>query len=64
MVFGLAVADGRLRLVYLAFGLRHHRRGSSAQTAYEIAHQRLHRDPPARANHPGHAGPFGGYWVR
>jgi len=35
-----------LALRYLAFGVRHHPRGSNAQTLYEIAHRRLHGQLP------------------
>jgi hypothetical protein len=31
-------------LRYLAFGVRHHPKGSHAETVYEIAHRRLHPD--------------------
>lgn len=31
-----------LALRAIAFGVRHHPRGSHAQTVYEVAHQRLH----------------------
>jgi hypothetical protein len=42
MVFQLEIVNGRGRLRYLAFGIRHHPHGSKARTVYEIAHQRLH----------------------
>jgi len=42
MVFQLEIVNGRGRLRYLAFGVRHHPRGSTARTVYQIAHQRLH----------------------
>jgi hypothetical protein len=42
MVFHIERRDGRLVLVYLAFGVRHHPRGSNAETVYEVAHRRLH----------------------
>jgi hypothetical protein len=42
MVFQLEIVNGRGRLRYLAFGIRHHPRESTARTVYEIAHQRLH----------------------
>ncbi|HEY6145967.1 MAG TPA: hypothetical protein VIV13_06810 [Solirubrobacterales bacterium] len=35
-----------IALRYLAFGVRHHPRDSNAQTAYEIAHRRLHGQLP------------------
>jgi hypothetical protein len=38
-------ADG-LALRYLAFGVRHHPRGSKASTVYEIADRRLHGEGP------------------
>jgi hypothetical protein len=34
--------DRRLRLEFLAFGVRHHPKGSHALTVYQIAHRRLH----------------------
>jgi len=34
---------GRLSLDVLAFGMRHHPKGSHALTVYEIAHRRLHQ---------------------
>ena len=42
MVLRFAVIDDQLRLAYLAFGVRHHPRGSHAQTVYQLAHRRLH----------------------
>jgi hypothetical protein len=42
MVFAIERQEGRLSLVYLAFGVRHHPRDSNALTVYEIAHLRLH----------------------
>lgn len=41
MVFRIERRDGKLRLVYAAFGVRHHPRGSNAPTVYQIAHDRL-----------------------
>jgi hypothetical protein len=41
MVFRIERRDGKLRLVYAAFGARHHPRGSNAPTVYQIAHDRL-----------------------
>ncbi|HWY19435.1 MAG TPA: hypothetical protein VNY27_12080 [Solirubrobacteraceae bacterium] len=41
MVFKVIDVDGRLRLEFLAFGVRHHPVGSHAPTVYEIAHRRL-----------------------
>lgn len=46
-VFRLKVLPSGLSLVYLAFGTRHHPRGSHAPTVYELAHQRLHGRPSA-----------------
>jgi hypothetical protein len=49
MVFNLAIdRDGRPVLAYLAFGVRHHPRGSQSSTVYQLAHERLHGTPPAR----------------
>lgn len=41
MVFRIEKRDGRVVLAYVAFGVRHHPRGSNAPTVYEIAHGRL-----------------------
>lgn len=41
MVFKFVMADGGPQLDFLAFGVRHHPRGSNAPTVYEIAHRRL-----------------------
>jgi hypothetical protein len=46
-VFRLKMLPEGLRLVYLAFGTRHHPHGSRAPTVYELAHQRLHGRPSA-----------------
>lgn len=46
MVLRFAVIDDQLRLAYLAFGVRHHPRGSHAQSVYQLAHRRLHGQPP------------------
>jgi hypothetical protein len=35
---------GRLYLDHLAFGVRHQPPGSKAESVYQIAHRRLHRD--------------------
>ncbi len=43
MVLAIKRQEGRLVLVYLAFGMRHHPKGSHALTVYEIAHRRLHQ---------------------
>lgn len=42
MVLALASDEHGLGLRYLAFGMRHHPKGSHAETVYEIAHRRLH----------------------
>jgi len=39
---------GRLSLDVLSFGVRHRPRGSHAPTVYELAHQRIHGQPPRR----------------
>lgn len=41
MVLKLVHADRQLRLEFLAFGVRHHPKGSHAPSVYEIAHARL-----------------------
>jgi hypothetical protein len=42
MVFKIVVpADERPRLRYLAFGARHHPKGSNALTVYQLADQQL-----------------------
>jgi hypothetical protein len=41
MVFEVTRVKARLRLEYLAFGVRHHPRNSNAPTVYQIAHKRL-----------------------
>lgn len=41
MVFRIERRDGKLRLAYAAFGVRHHPRDSNAPTVYQIAHDRL-----------------------
>jgi hypothetical protein len=46
MVLRFAVIDDQLRLAYLAFGVRHHPRGSHAQTVYQRADRRLHDQLP------------------
>jgi hypothetical protein len=38
--------DGRPVLMFLAFGVRHHPRGSRRSTVYQVAHQRLHGRAP------------------
>jgi hypothetical protein len=41
MVFFPEVVKKKIVLRYLAFGVRHHPKGSHAETVYEIAHGRL-----------------------
>lgn len=41
MVFRIERREGKLLLVYAAFGVRHHPHDSRAPTVYQIAHQRL-----------------------
>jgi hypothetical protein len=49
MVFMLKFEpDGRPVLAYLAFGVRHHPRRSRRPTVYQLAHLRLHGQPPPR----------------
>jgi hypothetical protein len=48
MIFRAISVEGRPRLAYLAFGVRHHPRSSRRPTAYQLAHQRLHGQPPRR----------------
>jgi hypothetical protein len=49
MIFMLKFgADGRPVLAYLAFGVRHHPRGSQRPTVYQLAHERLRGQPPPR----------------
>lgn len=45
MVFDIDRVDGRLRLLYAAFGLRHPGRDVRQPSVYEIAHRRLHQTP-------------------
>jgi hypothetical protein len=50
--FGLVLevartAEGRVGLMYVAFGTRHQPRGSRAPSVYAIAHQRIHGRAPA-----------------
>jgi hypothetical protein len=40
--------DGRPVLMFLAFGVRHHPQSSQRPTVYQLAHQRLHGQPPRR----------------
>ncbi len=48
MIFRVVMIDGRPCLAYLAFGVRHHPRGSRRATVYQLAHQRLHGRLPGR----------------
>lgn len=48
MVFRAIKVEGRPCLAYLAFGVRHHPRDSKRPTVYQLAHQRLHGQPPRR----------------
>ena len=41
MVLALAVDKRGFGLRYLAFGVRHHPKGSHAETVYQVAHRRL-----------------------
>lgn len=47
IVFKVQIVDGRPRMDFLAFGMRHHPPGSHAPTVYQIAHERLHADEQA-----------------
>lgn len=42
MVFRIELRDSKSILVFAAFGIRHHPRGSNAPTVYGIAHRRLY----------------------
>ena len=44
MVLRFTLGKKGVCLRYLAFGVRHHPKGSHAETVYEIAHRRLHPD--------------------
>lgn len=48
MIFRAIKVDGRPQFAYLAFGVRHHPHGSRRPTVYQLAHQRLHGQPPRR----------------
>lgn len=48
MIFRAIKAENGPLLAYLAFGVRHHPRSSRRPTAYQLAHQRLHGQPPRR----------------
>lgn len=41
MVLALSGDENGLALRYLAFGMRHHPKGSRAKTVYQVAHRRL-----------------------
>ncbi len=42
MVFAVERIEGRLVLVFVAFGVRHQPKHSNAPTVYALAHRRLH----------------------
>lgn len=42
VVLRIEVGEKRSQLRYLAFGVRHHPKGSHAETVYQFAHRRLH----------------------
>jgi hypothetical protein len=48
MVFRAIKIDDRLHLAYLAFGVRHPPKDSRRPTVYQLAHQRMHGQPPPR----------------
>ncbi len=48
MVFRAIKIGGRLHLAYLAFGVRHPPKDSRRPTVYQLAHQRIHGQPPSR----------------
>lgn len=48
MIFRAMNVAGRPHLAYLAFGVRHHPLDSRRPTVYQLAHQRLHGQPPRR----------------
>jgi hypothetical protein len=48
MIFRAIRAENGPLLAYLAFGVRHHPRSSRRPTVYQLAHQRLHGQPPRR----------------
>jgi hypothetical protein len=41
IVFKIVVVDGRVRLEFLAFGVRHHPKGSHAPNVYDLAGERV-----------------------
>jgi hypothetical protein len=48
MIFRVIKIDDRPCLAYVAFGVRHHPQGARRRTVYQLAHQRLHGQPPIR----------------
>jgi hypothetical protein len=48
MIFRAIRVEDKPLLAYLAFGVRHHPRSSRRPTVYQLAHQRLHGQPPRR----------------
>ena len=48
IVFAPIVVDGRAELLVLAFGRRHHPPGSRKLDVNQVAHWRLHGEPPPR----------------
>lgn len=48
MIFRAIRVEGLPSLAYLAFGVRHHPRSAQRPTVYQLAHQRLHGQPPRR----------------
>jgi hypothetical protein len=48
MVFKAIKIEGRLHLAYLAFGARHQPKESRRPTVYQLAHKRMHGQPPPR----------------
>ncbi|HEX5309761.1 MAG TPA: hypothetical protein VFW38_11860 [Solirubrobacteraceae bacterium] len=48
MIFRAIMVEDGPRLAFLAFGVRHHPQDSRRPTVYQLAHQRLHGEPPRR----------------
>lgn len=48
MVFRVIKIEDRPHLAYLAFGVRHQPKDSRRPTVYQLAHQRMHGQPPPR----------------
>lgn len=46
MVFKAVLIDGQVQMNFVAFGVRHHPKGSHALTVYEVAHTRLDDEQP------------------